>query len=110
MIGEIIPSYPNKYYKSKHERFRYDVICACECDCDWILTFSEPVQIAGELCSCCQEGDHAYPVYTKQIKGDIRGNELEWEAIDRVFVSHLPWWERFLIWLFPRMYDIRYYP
>ena len=32
-----------------------------------------------------------------------------WEATDRIFVSDLPIWERFLIWLFPRMYDIRSY-
>jgi len=31
------------------------------------------------------------------------------EATTRQFVSDLPWWERFLIWLFPRMYDIREY-
>jgi len=31
------------------------------------------------------------------------------EATTRRFVSDLPWWERFLIWLFPRMYDIRKY-
>jgi len=31
------------------------------------------------------------------------------EATTRMFVSDLPWWERFLIWLFPRMYDIREY-
>ncbi len=31
------------------------------------------------------------------------------EATTRTFVSDLPWWERFLIWLFPRMYDIREY-
>jgi len=34
---------------------------------------------------------------------------FEWETTDRIFVSDLPWWERFLIWLFPRMYDIREY-
>lgn len=32
-----------------------------------------------------------------------------WESTDRVFVRDLPIWERFLIWLFPRMYDIRNY-
>ena len=32
-----------------------------------------------------------------------------WETTDRVFVRDLPIWERFLIWLFPRMYDIRSY-
>ena len=35
---------------------------------------------------------------------------MDWETYDRVFVSDLPWYERFLIWLFPRMYDLRYYP
>ena len=33
----------------------------------------------------------------------------EWETTDRIFVRDLPIWERFLIWLFPRMYDIRSY-
>ncbi len=33
-----------------------------------------------------------------------------WETTNRIFVSDLPIWERFLIWLFPRMYDLRDYP
>lgn len=33
----------------------------------------------------------------------------DWETYDRIFVRDLPWYERFLIWLFPRMYDIRSY-
>ncbi len=32
-----------------------------------------------------------------------------WSTTNRIFVAHLPWWQRFLIWLFPRMYDIRDY-
>jgi len=39
--------------------------------------------------------------------GDIWWDDFE--ATTRRFVSDLPWWERFLIWLFPRMYDIREY-
>lgn len=35
--------------------------------------------------------------------------EEQWKTIDRIFVSDLPLWKRFLIWLFPRMYDIRLY-
>jgi len=35
---------------------------------------------------------------------------MDWETFDRVFVFDLPWYRRFLIWLFPRMYDLRYYP
>lgn len=35
---------------------------------------------------------------------------MDWETYDRAFVSDLPWYRRFLIWLFPRMYDLRYYP
>jgi len=33
-----------------------------------------------------------------------------WETYNRVFVSDLPVWERFLIWLFPRMYELEDYP
>ena len=42
----------------------------------------------------------------------VGGGEWDWDNIEtttRRFVSDLPWWERFLIWLFPRMYDIRSY-
>ncbi len=35
---------------------------------------------------------------------------MDWETFDRVFVFDLPWYRRFLIWLFPRMYDLRDYP
>lgn len=35
--------------------------------------------------------------------------DIDWEATTRIFVSDLPWYQRFLIWLFPRMYDIREY-
>jgi len=31
------------------------------------------------------------------------------EATDRVFVSDLPWWERFLIWVFPFMFKLEDY-
>ena len=41
---------------------------------------------------------------------DVRVFDIDLiEATTRQFVSDLPWWERFLIWLFPRMYDIREY-
>ncbi len=48
---------------------------------------------------------------TEPINGDIwyRDNDLEWITTTRIFVSDLPWYRRFLIWLFPRMYDIREY-
>ena len=36
-------------------------------------------------------------------------DEDSWGTTDRIFVSDLPWYQRFLIWLFPRMYDIRSY-
>jgi len=41
------------------------------------------------------------------VDGDIWWDDFE--TTTRRFVSDLPWWERFLIWLFPRMYDIREY-
>jgi hypothetical protein len=38
---------------------------------------------------------------------------LDWENIEtynRQFVSDLPWYHRFIIWLFPRMFDLEDYP
>ena len=32
-----------------------------------------------------------------------------WETTNRIFVSDLPWHQRFLIWLFPRMYHLEEY-
>ena len=29
---------------------------------------------------------------------------------DRIFVFHLPWYRRFIIWLFPRMFHLENYP
>jgi len=48
---------------------------------------------------------------TEPVNGEIYYDtkDWEWETTTRIFVSDLPWWERFLIWLFPRMYDIREY-
>ena len=62
-MEEIISSYPNKHYKSKHKRFKNNVICACECDCDMIVTMIEPPLKKGDKCWCCAESDHAYPAY-----------------------------------------------
>jgi len=62
-MKEITPSYPNKYFKSKHERFKNDVICSCKCDCDMIVTMIGLKK--GDKCPCCKEGDHTYPVYKK---------------------------------------------
>jgi len=49
---------------------------------------------------------------TEPINGDswYRDDDFEWETTTRIFVSDLPWYRRFLIWLFPRMYDLRDYP
>jgi len=47
---------------------------------------------------------------TEPINPDT--GEWDWDNIEtttRTFVSDLPWHRRFLIWLFPRMYDIREY-
>ena len=58
-MNEIKPSYPNKYYQSKHERFKGETICACECDCDLIM------EKKGDKCFMCRdENDHANPVYS----------------------------------------------
>ncbi len=49
---------------------------------------------------------------TSSIGGAPTAGDTWWddfETTTRRFVSDLPWWERFLIWLFPRMYDIREY-
>lgn len=62
-MKEIISSYPNKHYKSKHERFKNDIICACKCDCDMIVAMLEPPLEKGEQCPLCTEGDHVDPVY-----------------------------------------------
>jgi len=64
-MKEIVPSYPNKYFESKHERFKNDIICACECDCDMIVTMLDPPLKKGDKCPSCNEGDHADPVYKK---------------------------------------------
>lgn len=47
---------------------------------------------------------------TEPINPDA--GEWDWDNIEtftRTFVSDLPWHRRFLIWLFPRMFDIREY-
>lgn len=35
---------------------------------------------------------------------------MDWFTYDRQFVSDLPWYRRFIIWLFPRMFDLEDYP
>lgn len=70
-MNEIISSYPNKYYKSKHERFAKYVICACECDCDMIVTMIGLKK--GDMCNVCKEGDHANPVYARENWRKING-------------------------------------
>ncbi len=53
---------------------------------------------------------HAEEILELLTDTTVGGGEWdEWETTDRRFVSDLPIWERFLIWLFPRMYDIRSY-
>lgn len=61
MTKELISSYPNKYFMSKHQRFRNDDVCACACDCDMLLKFIDKKR--GELCDSCEGGDHQCPVY-----------------------------------------------
>ncbi len=61
-MNKIIPSYPNKYFKSKHERFKDLNICTCECDCDCIVTMVQGLK-KGDKCYLCREGDHQDPVY-----------------------------------------------
>lgn len=43
-------------------------------------------------------------VYDRELDlGDL------WYTYNRQFVSDLPWYQRFLIWLFPRMYILEKY-
>lgn len=71
-MKQIIPSYPNKYYKSKHERFKGNIICNCECDCDNIVNKKS-------VCNCCKYDDHQFPVYrhTKKIREKLKKIFLE---------------------------------
>lgn len=63
----IIPSYPNKYHQSKHQRFRYDgAVCMCDCDCDALVEMIG--QKRGDVCNVCISGNHAWPVY--DVKGE----------------------------------------
>ena len=62
-MNKIISSYPNKYFKSKHKRFKNHIICSCKCDCDFIITWGNPPLKKGDICYVCSEGDHANPVY-----------------------------------------------
>lgn len=64
-MNKLIPSYPNKYFKSKHERFKNDDICVCECDCDMILSMIDLKK--GDTCYACEENDHTYPVYRSAV-------------------------------------------
>lgn len=34
---------------------------------------------------------------------------MDWLTYDRQFVSDLPWYRRFIIWMFPRMYILEKY-
>lgn len=39
------------------------------------------------------------------------GSEWDcWETWNRQFVSDMPWYSRFIIWLFPRMFWLEDYP
>ena len=72
-MNNILPSYPNEYFKSKHERFKDLDICMCECDCDCIITMIQGLK-KGDKCYLCQEDDHQYPVYIKKDRQWIDTN------------------------------------
>ena len=67
---EIIPSYPNKYFKSKHERFKLNDVCMCKCDCDMIMS-SKYGYKKGDICFLCVEGDHHEPIYKKEDRINV---------------------------------------
>jgi len=67
-MKEIISSYPNIYYKSKHVRFKGYDICCCACDCDCIL---DSVRLKkGETCPLCKNGNHKTPNYRMELRKD----------------------------------------
>jgi len=61
----------------------------------------------------CDKCKTKYDKYIYHVDEIINGVEKDiWDNIqtyDRVFVSDLPRWERFLIWLFPFMFKLEDY-
>jgi hypothetical protein len=60
-------SYPNKYFMSKHQRFRNDGdVCVCACDCDALVNMIDGLR-RGDMCHCCKMGDHQEPIYKDYV-------------------------------------------
>jgi len=59
------------------------------------------------MCDKCKLPTDKYIYHADEIIAGIENHEIDLiEATNRIFVSDLPWWERFLIRAFPFMFKL----